>query len=154
MMMRGMLRPKREEVTLSWRKLHNKELHNLRYARHIIRKMKTRMLRCEGACSTHGWVEKYCALCKESALTSPPGLLLIHSNLYVLCACVPVTLVFPQASSIPNLYLSILLNYVYTIYCQCSVLVQLCTLYYPFHLFTTCFGPIWPSSGGDYFRKR
>jgi hypothetical protein len=42
---------------------------------------------------------------------------------------------------------------VYTIYCQCSVWVQLYTLYYPFHLFTTCSGPVWPSSGGDYFAK-
>jgi hypothetical protein len=74
----------------------------LRYSRYIIRKKETRMLRCEGACSTHGWVEKYCAVYKENAHVSRPGLLLISSNIYVQCAYVPLTLIFPPPSSIPS----------------------------------------------------
>jgi hypothetical protein len=35
--LRGIFRPKRDEVTGGWRKLHNEELHNLYFSPSIIR---------------------------------------------------------------------------------------------------------------------
>jgi hypothetical protein len=40
--------PKRDEVTGGWRKLHNKELHNLYYLPSIIRSIKSRRMRWTG----------------------------------------------------------------------------------------------------------
>jgi hypothetical protein len=38
--LRGIFRPKRDEVTGDWRKLHNEELHNLYASPNIIRRMR------------------------------------------------------------------------------------------------------------------
>jgi hypothetical protein len=40
--------PKRDEVTREWRKLHNKELHNLYTSPNIIRMIKSRRMRWAG----------------------------------------------------------------------------------------------------------
>jgi hypothetical protein len=40
--------PKRDEVTGGWRKLHNEELRNLYSSPYIIRKPKSRRMRCAG----------------------------------------------------------------------------------------------------------
>jgi hypothetical protein len=47
-MLRRIFGPKREEVTRSWRKLHNEELHNLHSSPSIIRMIKSRRLRGSG----------------------------------------------------------------------------------------------------------
>jgi hypothetical protein len=46
--LRRIFGPKRDEVTGEWRKLHNKELHNLYSSLSIIRLIKTRSMRWEG----------------------------------------------------------------------------------------------------------
>jgi hypothetical protein len=46
--LRGIFRPKRDGVTGRWRKLHNKELHNLYSSPSIIRIIKTRRMRWAG----------------------------------------------------------------------------------------------------------
>jgi hypothetical protein len=43
--LRRIFGPKRDEVTGDWRKLHNKELHNLYFFPNIIRMIKSRSLR-------------------------------------------------------------------------------------------------------------
>jgi hypothetical protein len=43
--LRGICRPKRDEVTGEWRKLHNGELHNLYSSPDIIRQIKSRRMR-------------------------------------------------------------------------------------------------------------
>jgi hypothetical protein len=40
--------PKRDEVTVGWRKLHNEELHNLYSSPSIIRMIKSRWMRWAG----------------------------------------------------------------------------------------------------------
>jgi hypothetical protein len=40
--LRRIFGPKRDEVTGEWRKLHNKELHNLYFSPNIIRMIKSR----------------------------------------------------------------------------------------------------------------
>jgi hypothetical protein len=45
---RRMFGPKREEVVGGWRRLHNKELHNLYASPNIIRVSKSRMIRWVG----------------------------------------------------------------------------------------------------------
>jgi hypothetical protein len=40
--------PKKDEVTREWRKLHNKELHNLYSSPDIIRQIKSRRMRWAG----------------------------------------------------------------------------------------------------------
>jgi hypothetical protein len=46
--LRRMFRPKRDEVTGEWRKLHNEELHNLYSSPDIIRQVKSRRMRLAG----------------------------------------------------------------------------------------------------------
>jgi hypothetical protein len=46
--LRKIFGPKRDEVTGSWRKLHNEELHNLYSSPSIIRMIKSRRMRCAG----------------------------------------------------------------------------------------------------------
>jgi hypothetical protein len=43
--LRTIFGPKRDEVTMSWRKLHNEELHNLYSSPNIIRMTKSRRMR-------------------------------------------------------------------------------------------------------------
>jgi hypothetical protein len=43
--LRRIFRPKRDEVTGEWRKLHNEELHDLYFSPSIIRTMKPRRIR-------------------------------------------------------------------------------------------------------------
>jgi hypothetical protein len=45
--LRRIFRPKRDEVTGGWRKLHNEELRNL-YSSPSIRMFKSRRMRCAG----------------------------------------------------------------------------------------------------------
>jgi hypothetical protein len=44
---RRISRPKRDEVTGEWRKLHNEELHNLYSSPNIIRQLESRKMRWE-----------------------------------------------------------------------------------------------------------
>jgi hypothetical protein len=46
--LRRIFGPKRDEVTDEWRKLHNKELHDLYSSPRIIRIIKSRRMRWEG----------------------------------------------------------------------------------------------------------
>jgi hypothetical protein len=46
--LRRIFGPKRDEVTGEWRKLHNKELHDLYYSPSLIRIMKSRRIRWTG----------------------------------------------------------------------------------------------------------
>jgi hypothetical protein len=46
--LRKIFGPKRDEVTGEWRKLHNKELHDLYSSPSIIRIIKSRRMRWEG----------------------------------------------------------------------------------------------------------
>jgi hypothetical protein len=55
--LRKIFRPKRDEVTGDWRKLHNEELHNLYSSPSIIRMIKSRRMRWEGI-STNGREEE------------------------------------------------------------------------------------------------
>jgi hypothetical protein len=41
--LRGTFRSKRDEVTVSWRKLHDEKLHNFCFSPNIIRMIKSRM---------------------------------------------------------------------------------------------------------------
>jgi hypothetical protein len=54
--LRGIFGPKRDEVIGEWRKLHNRELHNLYSSPDIIRHIKSRRMRCAGhvACMGEG----------------------------------------------------------------------------------------------------
>jgi hypothetical protein len=54
--LRRIFRPKRDEVTGEWRKLHNEELHNLYSSPDIIRQVKANEV--GGSCGTHGKEEK------------------------------------------------------------------------------------------------
>jgi hypothetical protein len=47
-MLRGIFRPKRDEVTSGWGTLHNEELHNLYCSRNIIRMIKSRRMKWTG----------------------------------------------------------------------------------------------------------
>jgi hypothetical protein len=46
--LRRIFEPKRDEVTGSWRKLHNEELHNLYSSQSISRMIKSRRMRWAG----------------------------------------------------------------------------------------------------------
>jgi hypothetical protein len=56
--LRRIFRPKRDEVTGGWRKLHNEELRDLYSSSSIIRIIKSRRMRWAGACSPNGGREK------------------------------------------------------------------------------------------------
>jgi hypothetical protein len=45
---RGIFRPKRDELTGGWRKLYNEELHNLYCSPYVIRMMKSMIMRWAG----------------------------------------------------------------------------------------------------------
>ena len=47
-MLRGIFGPKREEVTVEWRKLHKEELNDLYYSPNVVRVIKLRRMRWEG----------------------------------------------------------------------------------------------------------
>jgi hypothetical protein len=51
--LRRIFGPKRDEVTGEWRKLHNKELHDLYSSPNIIRIIKSRRMIMGGPCSTN-----------------------------------------------------------------------------------------------------
>jgi hypothetical protein len=55
--LRRIFGPKKDEVTVEWRKLHNKELHDLYSLPSIIRIIKSRRMRWAGPCSTN-WGEE------------------------------------------------------------------------------------------------
>jgi hypothetical protein len=46
--LRRIFRPKRDEVTGEWRKLHNEELNDLYYSPNIVRVIKSRRMRWAG----------------------------------------------------------------------------------------------------------
>jgi hypothetical protein len=50
--LKGILGPKRDEVTLEWRKLHNEELNDLCSSPNIVRVIKSRKNEMGGTCST------------------------------------------------------------------------------------------------------
>jgi hypothetical protein len=54
--LRRIFRPKRDEVTGGWRKLHNEELHNLYSSPSIIRIIKSRRMRWAGHVARMGRV--------------------------------------------------------------------------------------------------
>jgi hypothetical protein len=55
--LRRIFGPKRDEVTVEWRKLNNEELNGLYSLPNIVRVIKSRRLRW-GACSTYGGRER------------------------------------------------------------------------------------------------
>jgi hypothetical protein len=46
--LRRIFGPKRDDMTVDWRKLHNEELHNLYFSPNIIRMIKSRRMRWAG----------------------------------------------------------------------------------------------------------
>jgi hypothetical protein len=56
--LRRIFGPKRDEVTRQWRKLHNKELHDLYSSPSIIRIMKSRRMGWAGHIYTNGGEEE------------------------------------------------------------------------------------------------
>jgi hypothetical protein len=56
--LRRVFRPKRDEVTGQWRKLHNEELNDLYSLLNIVRVVKSRRMKMGGACSTYGRGER------------------------------------------------------------------------------------------------
>jgi hypothetical protein len=56
--LRRIFGPKRDEVTGSWRKLHNEELHGLYSSPRIIRVIKSKEDEMGRACGTHGGGER------------------------------------------------------------------------------------------------
>jgi hypothetical protein len=54
--------PKRDEVTGTWRKLHNEELHNLYSSPNIIRMMKSRRMRWAGHVARMGAKRNACRI--------------------------------------------------------------------------------------------
>jgi hypothetical protein len=57
-MLKRMFGPKRDEVMVEWRKLHNGELHNLYSSPVIIRADQIKEIKVSRACGTRGRGEK------------------------------------------------------------------------------------------------
>jgi hypothetical protein len=52
--LRRVFGPKRDEVTGEWRKLHNEELNDLYSLPNIVRVVKSRKNKMDGACGAYG----------------------------------------------------------------------------------------------------
>jgi hypothetical protein len=57
--LRRIFGPKRDEIIGDWRKSHNEELTNLYSSPNIIRMIKSRGVRFDRTCSTHGVGDKW-----------------------------------------------------------------------------------------------
>jgi hypothetical protein len=57
--LRRIFGPKREEVTVSWRRLHNEKLHNSYSSRSIIRMITSRRIR---------WAEHVARMCEAECM--------------------------------------------------------------------------------------
>ena len=57
--LRGIFGPKRDEVTVEWRKLHNEELNDLYCSAYIVRVIKSRGMRWAGHVARMGRGEVY-----------------------------------------------------------------------------------------------
>jgi hypothetical protein len=64
--LRRIFGPKRDEVTLEWRKLHSEELHNLYSSPDIVRQIKSRRMRWTGQVACMGEERKMCRFWRES----------------------------------------------------------------------------------------
>jgi hypothetical protein len=53
-LLRTIFGPRRDEMTVDWRKVHNKELHNLYSSPSIIRMIKSRRMRWAGHAAVMG----------------------------------------------------------------------------------------------------
>jgi hypothetical protein len=62
MALRRIFRPKRDEVTGEWRKLHNEELHNLYSLPNIIRMIKSMRMRWAVCVARMGKTRKSCRI--------------------------------------------------------------------------------------------
>jgi hypothetical protein len=72
--LRRIFRPKRDEATREWRKLHCEELHNLYSSPDIIRQIKSRRMRWTGHVARMGQERKlYKVLVRKPEGKSPPG---------------------------------------------------------------------------------
>jgi hypothetical protein len=57
--LKGIFRSKLEEVAGGWKRLHNEELHNLHATQSTVTVVKSRSIRGDGVCSTHGRDKKF-----------------------------------------------------------------------------------------------
>jgi hypothetical protein len=72
--LRRIFGPRRDDVTGEWRKLHNEELHNLYSSPNIIRKIKSRRMRCAGHVARMGEERKvYRVLARKPEGKRPLG---------------------------------------------------------------------------------
>jgi hypothetical protein len=60
--LRRIFGPKRDEVTVDWRELHNEELHNLYSSPNIIRIIKSRKMRWAGRVARMGDTRNTCRI--------------------------------------------------------------------------------------------
>ena len=58
-MARRIFGPRRDEVTVEWRKLHIEELNDLYSSHNIVRVIKSRRRRWNGACGEYGSYERH-----------------------------------------------------------------------------------------------
>jgi hypothetical protein len=73
--LRRIFRPKRDEVTGGWRKLHNEELHGLYFSSSIIRVIKSRKMRWAGHVARMGEVRNaYSILVRKPEGRRPLGI--------------------------------------------------------------------------------
>jgi len=72
--LRRIFEPKRDEVTLHWRKLHNKELNDLYSSPNIVRVIKSRRMRWTGYVARMGaWRGIYRVLVRKHEGKTPLG---------------------------------------------------------------------------------